>query len=297
MSGVSALGVKGVCERHIPVAVEVKVKKKPQPDLLSESDIKHLTNQVRRLVGDDAEDVVQEAAERLHARTPSPDAAARYASTTARNLAKNRLRAQRCMVPIEDDIMAGAAVSTDEVERLLELDGALENLIVWGGTGTTRRQVESLQNVNVDAIKEELAFYLAVLDELPRCDRQKRRLRQNFQEALRSELDKKPGYVLSRSWPATARPLAPEGGPAPTERSVSGPGSEGPRGPAPADNDLRVEGVDLPETVLIDDETGLTFHLLNRGATLVRRMISSVEREEIVQIVRRAANRYIARGG
>lgn len=217
----------------------------------------------------EAEECLQEALLALSREEPAPEnpggflyRAVRRRALDMRKAASIRVKNAAAAMPETN----AARMDLDAIENLLSVDGAIENLIMWGGTGSTKRLVPSLADVDPRPLQAWLAYCLAVIDELPRTDRHKQRLREKFAADIRAALDRS-GYELAKQPRLDVETV--ELGAIASSTTAS--------------TRRRRKRASRRGTVLLTDGT------LNRGALLARRLVPELSFEDAYAIAMRAS--------
>lgn len=153
----------------------------------------------------EAEECLQEALVVLARQPQAPASPGAFLADVVRKRAIDVKRKARTAGGDAPEPQAGP-LDLDAVEEVLAIDGAIENLIMWGGTGSTRRIVKSIADFDRWPTLRWLAYCLAVIEALPRCDRQRRRLREQFEAGIRTALARS-GYMLDAHRPRPAETI------------------------------------------------------------------------------------------
>ena len=155
-----------------------------------------------------AEDVVHDALERVLQMQPPPEHPIAFLRTVVQRRATDAVRAHTRQRRILLGAPGAQPGGEDEdrrasVERLLAADGAIENLIVWNGTGTTYRCVSAWEEIDVDRLRRTPGYFDQVIDALPYVGRHRQRKREQVAERVRA--------AIERSWPRAVprRPSVP----------------------------------------------------------------------------------------
>ncbi len=153
-------------------------------------DVKNLRAELVRIArgrdaGHRAEDLAQDALAAAHKKAPRN--VGEYARATLMKLLLKERRTRKSRpADVFDPNAQGEALDVGllHVEKLVHADAALEQLILWGNEGTTRRIIGSLAEVNVPSIERRVGFYAALVYLLPLSARHINRVAKDLSEKI-----------------------------------------------------------------------------------------------------------------
>jgi hypothetical protein len=239
----------------------------------------NLTRTARRLFpAAEVPDAVQEAVTEVLLRPHRGDdtkygagilrkRAARWHRDQSKGKGPNGQRADVLDLPERADDLLG------DLEDLARLDAALEQLLVWGDTGSTNLGVRSLLSFEGDLIRREWHLHLELFNHLPLSQRQRARYKHYFLTRVRAALSKS-SYTLRAC--EVEPPCEDESSPAEDDT-------------APVEDVGSDEGQSVPVLVLPT--------CILRPVLLVQRCVSSVTTEEALRIVYRAMEAAVEKYG